>query len=446
MTESLTNSMLTSMKLSKIPKFYFPEGSVNKDTMEYENNYINEVFGKKDELTIDEFLPFTRDFYQFPPLYNRVLFNKIDTAKSGKISKTQFTTFHNDNFRGMSSVKRYFNFIKSPQRKEIIPEDFKPFIDCLLDFNKSLDFLKVYPTYQKKYSEVVIFRIFYKNDTNDDGKLSLREFKKSNLIDILAKVADNDINNIREYFSYEHFYVIYCIFYELNNDHDPEVETCITREQFAKYNSHALGDKVVDRIFNEVPRKLKSKEKNKMTFEDFLYYLLCEEDKTNTTSIKYWFTILDLDDNGIVTPSEMEYFYEEQMKRIQSTDIEVIKFSDVLCQLCDLIPKEKQQWTIKDFIDHPDVASVLFNSLFNFKKFMDNEEKDIFSKTEIDKNPEYTDWDRFAYYEYLKRMAEEGADGEEQLSNRDNEEISNVDNEDISNEGNDTGIESKGEV
>ena len=76
---------------------------------------------------------------------------------------------------------------------------------------------------------------------------------------------------------------------------------------------------------------------------------------------------------------------------------------------------------------------------------MDNEEKDIFSKTEIDKNPEYTDWDRFAYYEYLKRMAEEGADGEEQLSNRDNEEISNVDNEDISNEGNDTGIESKGE-
>ena len=297
----------------------------------------------------------------------------------------------------------------------------------------------------KKYSEVVIFRIFYKNDTNDDGKLSLREFKKSNLIDILAKVADNDINNIREYFSYEHFYVIYCIFYELNNDHDPEVETCITREQFAKYNSHALGDKVVDRIFNEVPRKLKSKEKNKMTFEDFLYYLLCEEDKTNTTSIKYWFTILDLDDNGIVTPSEMEYFYEEQMKRIQSTDIEVIKFSDVLCQLCDLIPKEKQQWTIKDFIDHPDVASVLFNSLFNFKKFMDNEEKDIFSKTEIDKNPEYTDWDRFAYYEYLKRMAEEGADGEEQLSNRDNEEISNVDNEDISNEGNDTGIESKGE-
>ena len=49
LTESLTNSMLTSMKLSKIPKFYFPEGSVNKDTMEYENNYINEVFGKKDE-------------------------------------------------------------------------------------------------------------------------------------------------------------------------------------------------------------------------------------------------------------------------------------------------------------------------------------------------------------------------------------------------------------
>lgn len=84
-----------------------------------------------------------------------------------------------------------------------------------------------------------------------------------------------------------------------------------------------------------------------------------------------------------------------------------------------MIPPEKEyQWTLKNFLDHPESASIAFNSLFNLKKFIDNEEKDVFSKTEIDKNPEYTDWDKFAYYEYLRRMEEEGSNGgEEEISN-----------------------------
>lgn len=31
---------------------------------------------------------------------------------------------------------------------------------------------------------------------------------------------ETDINNVTEYFSYEHFYVIYCKFWELDKDHD----------------------------------------------------------------------------------------------------------------------------------------------------------------------------------------------------------------------------------
>ena len=31
---------------------------------------------------------------------------------------------------------------------------------------------------------------------------------------------EDDINKITDYFSYEHFYVIYCKFWELDTDHD----------------------------------------------------------------------------------------------------------------------------------------------------------------------------------------------------------------------------------
>jgi serine/threonine-protein phosphatase 2A regulatory subunit B'' len=56
---------------------------------------------------------------------------------------------------------------------------------------------------------------------------------------------EEDINKIRLYFSYEHFYVIYCKFWELDNDHDFH----ISKEDFQRYSGHGLSRKVVDRIF-----------------------------------------------------------------------------------------------------------------------------------------------------------------------------------------------------
>jgi hypothetical protein len=41
-------------------------------------------------------------------------------------------------------------------------------------------------------------RIFFTLDTNDDGKITLRDFKNSNLFSVLETVAkEDDINKIR---------------------------------------------------------------------------------------------------------------------------------------------------------------------------------------------------------------------------------------------------------
>jgi serine/threonine-protein phosphatase 2A regulatory subunit B'' len=47
-----------------------------------------------------------------------------------------------------------------------------------------------------------------------------------------------------------------------------------------------------------------------MGFGDFVWFILSEEDKTTTTSIEYWFRIIDLDNNGIITGYELEHFFE----------------------------------------------------------------------------------------------------------------------------------------
>ncbi len=38
-----------------------------------------------------------------------------------------------------------------------------------------------------------------------------------------------------------------------------------------------------------------------------------EEDKTNQLSLAYWFRVVDLNGDGIITPDEMLYFYSEQV-------------------------------------------------------------------------------------------------------------------------------------
>jgi len=46
--------------------------------------------------------------------------------------------------------------------------------------------------------------------------------------------SEDDINQITDYFSYEHFYVIYCKFWELDRDHD----LLISKEDLSRHNDH----------------------------------------------------------------------------------------------------------------------------------------------------------------------------------------------------------------
>lgn len=45
---------------------------------------------------------------------------------------------------------------------------------------------------------------------------------------------EEDINQIMAYFSYEHFYVIYCKFWELDRDHDLFIDL----NDLARHNDH----------------------------------------------------------------------------------------------------------------------------------------------------------------------------------------------------------------
>ena len=61
------------------------------------------------------------------------------------------------------------------------------------------------------------------------GDLTLSMFQVLATLD-----REEDINVVTEYFSYEHFYVIYCKFWELDRDHD----LLIDKSDLARHNDH----------------------------------------------------------------------------------------------------------------------------------------------------------------------------------------------------------------
>ena len=385
-----------------------------------ERSMINDLFMNTNKLTLDSFISQTNDLYDFNLILKKVLFNKIDIEEKGFITKEQLMKYHILNFEGCSENKKYFNFIKSPNRDYIVKDDFKPILQTLMKENSSLIFLKEYPTYQQKYIETVIARIFYMNDSNDDGKITFNDFEKSDLVEIIQKIYNSDVNKIRQYFSYEHFYVIYTTFYE-NSTYEVKDELYIPKEVFCTY-AYNLGMRTVNRIFDEIPRKFVSEEKYMMSYEDFIYYMISEEDKTSPTSIKYWFKVIDLNNEGFITKKEMEYFYEEQIEKLKNNKKEVMKFKDVFNKIKSLVPpKMENKWYLQNFLDNPKNSSIVFNMLLNMNK-INNKEKDSLIIKEIENGKDYSDWDIFAYKEFKRKIDEDNDENENDEHNEEEEE------------------------
>ncbi|KAK9059851.1 hypothetical protein SSX86_020555 [Deinandra increscens subsp. villosa] len=393
-----------------IPQFYFQNGrpppNELKDRCLFRTNQF--FYGHADGLQLEEFKPLTKEICKLPSFFSTALFNKIDVAGTGVVTRDAFVDYWvNGNMLIKDVATQIYTILKQPDLRYLIQEDFKPILRELLATHPGLEFLQSTPEFQERYAETVIYRIFYYMNRAGDARLTLRELKRGNLIAAMLHAdEEEDINKVLKYFSYEHFYVIYCKFWELDTDHD----FLIDKENLIRYGNHALTYRIVDRIFSQVPRKFTSNVDGKMGYEDFVYFILSEEDKSSEPSLEYWFKCVDLDGNGVITRNEMQFFYEEQLHRMECMAQEPVLFEDILCQIVDMIgPKDEGYFTLHD-LKGSKLAGSVFNILFNLNKFMAFETRDPFLIRQERENPTLTEWDRFAHREYIRLSMEEDAE------------------------------------
>lgn len=326
--------------------------------------------------------------------------------------------------------ERFFRLLKQPDKDYITRDDFFPYIKELLNDHPGLEFLSNHAEFQDKYAVTVITRIFYSVNLCHSGRITSRQIRKSNLLSVFQQVdEEDDINKVTKYFSYEHFYVLYCRFWELDHDRDYK----ITREDLLKYGEHSLSHMIVDRIFDAAPRPFEGNDaasldengnvmckstRDYLTYEDFIFFMLSEEDKANEFSVRYWFTCVDVDGDDKLNNMEMRSFYAVQLHRMQCMGHEVVPFEDMLCQMLDMIkPSNTDFLVVEDFLQHHNtqVSGALFDALFNVNKYVMFDNRDPFLERQKREDEFDTDWDRFACIDYNRLAMEEEQREEEAL-------------------------------
>uniref|UniRef100_A0A8C8RVF1 EF-hand domain-containing protein n=1 Tax=Pelusios castaneus TaxID=367368 RepID=A0A8C8RVF1_9SAUR len=395
-----------------IPAFYFPRGCPK------EKVNIDSVIAKVE-----------RTFSQFPnerasledmgkvakacecPLYWKgPLFYCAGGERTGSVSVHKFVamwrkilqTCHDD-------AAKFFHLLMNPGCNYLVQEDFIPFLQDVVNSHPGLSFLKEASEFHSRYITTVIQRIFYTVNRSWSGRITCNELRKSSFLQNVALLEEEaDINQLTEYFSYEHFYVIYCKFWELDTDHDLYIDP----KDLARHNDHAISNRMIERIFSgAVTRGRKAQKEGKISYADFVWFLISEEDKKTPTSIEYWFRCMDLDGDGALSMYELEYFYEEQCQKLDNMAIEPLPFEDCLCQMLDLVkPQCEEKITLHD-LKKCKLANVFFDTFFNIEKYLDHEQKDQFSmlRDGENENQEISDWEKYAAEEYDILVAEEAA-------------------------------------
>lgn len=419
---SLSSTPIQPASANDIPTLYRQGGVV--DAPETESEELSALegafsFGAVRKVDVrktfkrQQFAKITSEVFKLPEWLRDTLFRRIAAScgqnESGALTFDNIKQFYLNYSAKLSPNRRLFDLLRGDARRQYLTlDDFKAAVKQLVANHPGLSFL-TQPEFQDFYCRTVAVRIVYSLERQQSRRVTWHDFDRSNLPETMRLLdRTGDINHVLLYFSYEHFYVLYCRFWEIDTDKDQLVGLV----DLQNYGQGALTTAVLERVVAGAGRKLSSHVKGKLDFEDFIYFCLSEEDKNTPAAVRYWFQALDVDQDGVLSGFELQHFWIEQEARLREFSAEELKLEDMLCQMLDMVGANKikahpRGLTLGDLLSCQTPAN-FFNMIFNATKFLSFEHRDPFGEHQLKQMPEKTEWDRFARVEY-DRMANEAS-------------------------------------
>ncbi|KAI9249596.1 hypothetical protein EDC94DRAFT_698236 [Helicostylum pulchrum] len=382
---------------TQFAQFYFPNKSLSNQRMinklhhEIILDKVSSLFTNVDYLTQVEFHAVT-EICSLPRYMNLALFRATQDQPNDCITLEQFEdnwSFLTKDYDYNDTDSLIYYILKKPEFNCITPDDFLPVLEDIVLNHPALQFLENNITFQERYIETVICRIFYDAHC-PTGKLSLKQFHKSDLASVLRSLDPSiDLYAIHNVFSYKQFYVLYCKLWALDTDHD----LALTEADLNNYNMGTLTGLTIERImengrimaFTDTPRVIISDHDSAqdrpapyLTYFDFIWFFLSEVDKSTPLAIEYWFRCLDVDGDEVLSAYELSKFWQDQDTKqnfFGNPQVDgTIQFEDIIRQMNDLIqPRIPGQFSLKDLKKNGYLAERFFDTFINYDRFQVHE-------------------------------------------------------------------------
>jgi Ca2+-binding EF-hand superfamily protein len=225
---------------------------------------------------------------------------------------------------------RLFRLVKRPGTQWVLPADVTELVWAVSETHVGLEFLRDSEEFLRSYVQTTALRILWALAGAGTQRITLQHWRHSTLVEVLFQLDEEaDINLARDYFSYNHFYVVWCIFWELDEDED----SLLQKADLMRYGSYGLSSRVVDRLWT----LRRETDKEGMTYADFVCFLLAEEDKQAPAALQYWFHVLDVDGDGYLGSKDMWYFYEELQSRLEAMNEELVTYEEIANEFMDIV-------------------------------------------------------------------------------------------------------------
>ncbi|KAJ3591578.1 hypothetical protein NHX12_006711 [Muraenolepis orangiensis] len=392
-----------------IPKFYFPRGRppANLDVDGLISS-VEKTFARfpGERATIEDMGQVAKAC-ECPLFWKVPLFNAAGGDRTGSVSVHKFVAMWRKTLQTChDAAAKFVHLLAKPGCNYLEQEDLFPFLQDVVDTHPGLAFMEEAPDFHTRYITTVTQRIFYTVNRSWTGRITYSELRKSNFLQNVALLdQEDDVNQLTEFFSYHHFYVIYCKFWELDTDHDLYID----ERDLARHNDQTISHKMIERIFSgTVTRDRRVHKEGRMSYGDFVWFLISEVDTKTDTSMEYWFRCMDLDGDGVLSMYELEFFYQEQYLKLEARAVDPMPFQDCLCQMLDLVkPEVEGKITLRD-LKRCKRSHIFFDTFFNIEKYLNHEQRILSVEREIEtEGQEMSDWERFAAEEYKLLVAEE---------------------------------------
>jgi len=224
------------------------------------------------------------------------------------------------------------------------PEDLQPLVRAVLENHSQLELFCRDPSSRDLHSLYITFvlsSIFFRAGGSAwrTRRLALHQFRRLGLLDTLDKLWQGELDlNLIDHFSYDQFYVFFVKFMEVC-EVDKASSGCCQLEllQWAFEEGDQYSHFLVKRIW-QVPGAVDRS--GSMQFWHWVGFLLAEVDKCSVSSLEYWFPVLDIDGDGLLSLDELHQFYRESINLLRSNNIgddTSVSWDDIVTQLIDTL-------------------------------------------------------------------------------------------------------------